>query len=154
MKLNISKAVFSEIDDIYSILKPYSDDGVILERTREDIEKNIDKFFIAKIKNNIAGVISYYNYSDELMEIRSLAVKKEYFKKGIGAALLKTLVKILLMDFNNVKIFALSYHPQFFKKSGFIEVLKDSLPEKIWKDCKNCSHRFDCGETALLYSQQ
>jgi amino-acid N-acetyltransferase len=154
MKLIIKKAVFSDIDGIYSILKPYSDDGVILERSIEEIERNIDKFFIAKIKNNIAGVISFYNYSDELMEIRSLAVKKEYYNHGIGIALLKTLVKILLKDYNNVKIFALSYLPQFFKKSDFLEVSKDSLPEKIWKDCQNCVHRFDCHETALIYSKQ
>jgi amino-acid N-acetyltransferase len=154
MKFVIRKAAFPDIDDIYSILKPYSDEGVILERPREDIENNIDKFFIAKIENNIAGVISYYNYSDELMEIRSLAVKKEYYNYGIGAALLKKLLEALLNDFNNVKIFALSYLPEFFKKAGFLEVLKDSLPEKIWKDCKNCVHQFDCGETALLYSKK
>jgi amino-acid N-acetyltransferase len=153
MKFVISKAASSDIDNIYSLLKPYSDDGVILKRSREDIEKNIDNFFIAKIKNNIAGVISYYKYSDELIEIRSLAVKKEYYNQGVGAALLKTLVKTLLIDFISVKIFALSYLPDFFKKAGFVEVLRDSLPEKIWKDCQNCAHQSDCGETALLYSK-
>jgi amino-acid N-acetyltransferase len=151
MKFVISRAAYSDIDDIYSILNPYSNDGVILDRPKEDIEKNIDKFFIAKIKNNIAGVVSYYNYSDELMEIRSLAVKKEYYNLGIGAVLVKTIVKKLLKDYKNVKIFALSYVPDFFKKAGFTEVLRDSLPEKIWKDCQNCDHQFDCGETALVY---
>jgi amino-acid N-acetyltransferase len=153
MKLTIRKAIVSDADSIYSILIRYSVEGVILERTIADIKKNIDKFFIADIKNNIAGVISYYYYSDKLIEVRSLAVKKEYYKKGIGAALLKSLINLLLNDFPKAKIFVLSYHPLFFKKSGFIEVLKDSLPEKIWKDCKNCENQHNCGETALLLSR-
>ncbi len=153
MKFIIGIAAYSDIDGIYSILNPYSSEGLILKRPRKDIEKNIDKFFTAKIKNNIAGVISYYKYSDELIEIRSLAVKKEYYNNNIGAALVGTLVNKLLKDYKNVKIFALSYVPDFFKKAGFIEVLRDSLPEKIWKDCKNCAHQYDCGETALVYSK-
>ena len=104
MKYEIREANNLEIDNIYSMLKPYSHDGVILERSREDIEKNIDKFFVAKINNNIAGVVTYYNYSDELLEIRSLAVRKEYYSQGIGAALVRILVETLLWDFNNVKI--------------------------------------------------
>lgn len=154
MKFIISKADSLNIDEIYSILNPYSHEGVILDRSKKDIGINIDKFLVAKIKNDIAGVISYYDYHDKLLEVRSLAVKKEYYKNGIGTALVKTLVKSLLNNFKNVKIFALSYHPQFFKKSGFIEVVKESLPEKIWKDCRNCAHQFDCSETALVYSKK
>ncbi|MFH0977282.1 MAG: GNAT family N-acetyltransferase [Spirochaetota bacterium] len=152
MKLTIRQANVSDTDNIYSILITYSVEGTIIERTRVDIKKNIDKFFIADIKNNIAGVISYYHYSDKLIEVRSLAVKKEYYKKGIGSALLNKLINSLLTDFPKAKIFALSYHPLFFKKSGFIEVIKDSLPEKIWKDCKKCENQHNCGETALLFS--
>ena len=154
MKFTIGKAQNSDIDDINLLLKPYSREGVILERSREDIEKNIDKFFIAKINTNTAGVVTYYNYNNELLEIRSLAVKKEYYMKGVGAALVSTLVEELLKKFNNVKIFALTNHPQFFKKSGFVVVPKDTLPEKIWKDCRYCAHQLNCDETALIYSRK
>ena len=151
MKYEIREANNFDIDDINLLLKPYSREGVILERSREDIEKNIDKFFVAKVNNNTVGVVTYYNYNNELLEIRSLAVKEEYYLKGIGAALVSTMVEALLKSFNNVKIFALTNHPQFFKKSGFIVVLKDTLPEKIWKDCQYCAHQLHCDETALIY---
>lgn len=152
MKFTIRNATNSDAKAIYSILLPYSDEGVIIKRTVEDIKQNIQNFFIAETKNDIMGVISYYNYSDNLKEVRSLAVKKKYYKKGVGIALLKGLLNILLEDYPKARIFALSIHPEFFKKSGFVEISKDTLPEKIWKDCQNCIHQNNCDETALLFS--
>ena len=67
MKYIIRKALFSDIDDIHLLLKPYSKDGVILERSRKDIEESIDNFFVAVVNNKISGVISYYNYSDNIL---------------------------------------------------------------------------------------
>ncbi len=154
MKFIIRKAFLNDAEDIYSILLPYSDNGVILKRSKEDIEENIENFLAAEINNSVAGVISYYNYSNNLKEVRSLAVNKKYYKKGIGAALLMSLINDILKNYPKARIFALSYIPQFFIKNGFIEIPKDSLPEKIWKDCRNCAHRQNCNETALLFSKQ
>ena len=151
MKFNIRKAQIQDIEGILVLLEPYSKNGVILERKKEDIESNIEKFFIAEFKNTIAGVVSYYNYSDTLIEIRSLAVVEDRHKLGIGSALLKALLKSLLNDYPDAKLFALTYQPLFFKKNNFEIVPKDSLPEKIWKDCKYCLHQDNCNETALVF---
>ncbi len=152
MNYSIRKADVADIDSIYSILKTYSVQGVILERSRDELNKNVEKFFVADNNNTIAGVISYYNYSDTLIEVRSLAVRDEYFKKGIGSALLNAMVAFLSDNFRDSRIFALTYHPDFFRKYRFNVVAKDSLPEKIWKDCKYCMNQENCGETALVFS--
>ncbi|MBN2039272.1 MAG: GNAT family N-acetyltransferase [Spirochaetes bacterium] len=154
MKYNIRKAQLRDIEAILDLLEPYSKTGVILERKREDIENNIDSFFIAESENTIAGVVSFYKYSDALIEIRSLAVNENQYKVGIGSGLLNTLVESLLFDYPGAKIFALTYHPLFFKKYNFTVVPKDSLPEKIWKDCKNCINLENCNETALIFNKQ
>jgi amino-acid N-acetyltransferase len=153
MKFIIRKALKRDIEDIYNILLPYAMDGIILERSQDEIKKNIKNFYIAEIKNKTEGVISYYSYSSNLKEIRSLAVSKEYYNNRIGASLLKELINIILKNYPRAKIFALSYVPQFFKKNGFSEVPKESLPEKIWKDCRNCAHQESCNETALVFTK-
>jgi amino-acid N-acetyltransferase len=152
MKYNIRKAEVADIESIYSILKVYSVQGVILERSKDELNKNVEKFFVAEDNNTIAGVISYYDYSDILIEVRSLAVRNEHFKKGIGSALLKAVLAFLSNNYKGARIFALTYHPDFFRKYMFHEVSKESLPEKIWKDCKYCMNRENCGETALVFS--
>lgn len=154
MKINVRCAEIDDINNIYEILNYYAEQDEILERTKDDITASLDKFIVALSGKKIIGLVSYYDYGINLKEIRSLAVKNDYRLKGVGVALLNKIVKKLLDLFPEAKIFALSYHPDFFKKSGFIEISREMLPEKIWKDCKNCKHRENCTETALIYFKQ
>jgi len=151
MKYSIKKANSSDIEDIYNLIMHYSRMGVILKRSLKDIEEFIDDFLIAESNNGIVGVVSFFNYGESLKKIRSLAVKGDLTRTGIGSALIMALVKLLLNDFPGAKIFVLTYSVNLFKKNGFIEISKDSLPEKIWKDCQNCKYEYNCGEIALLF---
>ena len=149
MSILVKQAGLKDIDSIHNILKPYAEKGIILERTKDEIVSLVNQFYIAEKDNNPIGVISYHDYDKGLIEIRSLAVKSEYFRAGVGSKLLKKLISVL-KNKDTKKIFVLTYLPQFFKKHGFIEVEKDTLAEKIWKDCYKCKDRDNCGETALI----
>ncbi|MCP4763912.1 MAG: GNAT family N-acetyltransferase [archaeon] len=153
MNIFVRKAASTDINDIYKILKPYADDGIILERSKKDIDDALNYFFVAEDNNKVIGTVSYHDYGNNLKEVRSLAVEDNSSRKGAGSALLKALIESLHKDFPEVKIFVLSYYPEFFKKLNFIEIPKDNLPEKIWKDCQNCQNRDNCGETALILSK-
>ena len=54
----------------------------------------------------------------------------------------------------NIRIFALTYQIEFFRKMGFREVEKELFPEKIWSDCVKCAKREHCDEIAVLYEIQ
>ncbi len=150
MKPEIIEPDISDALSIYSIIKIYSDEEIILERSIDDITGSIDKFLIAKRDKQTIGVISFYDYGPNLKEIRSLSVIKSELRNGIGSLLLEALIK-KISGLENSKIFTLTYIPDFFKKNGFLEVPKDSLPEKIWKDCSKCKNKDNCKETALMY---
>lgn len=151
MPYKINKPSTIDIDSIYQIIKYYADKEIILHRDKSDIQNSIDQFLVLKIKDEIAGVISYYDYGEDLKEIRSLSIKKEFLRKGIGSILLEKLVQKIL-ELKKPKIFVLTYTPDFFLSNDFIEVPHETLPEKIWKDCSNCKNRDNCNETALIYS--
>jgi len=148
--IKIHKASPADISRIFDLLIRYSVDGTILERSKEEITDSIDKFFIAKNNSDIQGVVSYFNYGPGLKEIRSLAVDKNFKRKGIGSKLVKFLIARLAEN-STPKIFVLTYSPEFFSKNGFVEVNKNTLPEKIWKDCVKCKNRETCGETPMVY---
>ncbi len=151
MNIIIKTASEGDVDDIYSLISYYASEGVILERSREDIRGNLESFLVAKIDGKFAGTVTHYAYGTMLKEVRSLAVHRDYQGFGVGSALLKHLI-ITVRAKGHAKIFTLTYKPEFFAKNGFITVPKDDFPEKIWKDCTNCRDREKCGETALVYA--
>ena len=149
--VSIRKAVAEDSDYIHNIISSYSEDGILLSRTLDDISHNIDNFLVAEIEGVIVGVITFYDYGDHLKEVRSLAVNKSYLRRGIGSSLLQALIRNLGAA-NKPKIFVLTYTPAFFERNGFTVISMDNLPEKIWKDCMYCTKQDNCTETALEYT--
>jgi len=86
---------------------------------------------------------------DGLAEIRSLAVRPDRLKKGIG----KALVSHCLAEAKTLgvgRVFVLTYQSPFFRNLGFFDLDKKELPHKIWTDCLNCVKFPDCDESALM----
>lgn len=147
---SIRAAVPEDIAAIHAIIQDYADEGIILARTVDEIREHLASFLVAETDEGIIGVIAYYDYGYGLKEIRSLCVRRDVVRSGIGSKLLAAMIG-KLRDQGRPRIFVLSYSPGFFRKNGFREVSMDSLPEKIWKDCLTCHHYEDCNETALEF---
>lgn len=147
----IRKATSADINAIHEIISSYSEEGILLSRTLDDINAGLDNFFVAEIGKETVGVITFFDYGDHLKEVRSLAVHKRYLRRRIGSDLLHALIRHLTAA-NTPRIFVLTYTPAFFEKNGFTEISMDTLPEKIWKDCMYCKKQDNCTETALEYT--
>ena len=152
MKITIRKAISADAEHILALLSPYVKKGILLPRSKEEIEKSSDTFTVAIANEKIIGVVSHYKYNNKLFEIRSLAVSSRHHHKGIGKQLVAHAIEDILLQHKDAKIFCLTYKPSFFKKAGFIVVAKETLPDKIWKDCQYCQHKDNCTETAMVYS--
>jgi amino-acid N-acetyltransferase len=129
----------------------YADNKEMLHRSLNAIYENIQEYVVIENKGKIIACGALHVTWDDLAEIKALAVSKEYARKGLGAKLVRTLEKNAI-DLGLVKVFALSFKPAFFKKLGYKEIKKESLPQKIWGECINCHLFPDCGEVPLLIS--
>ncbi len=152
MNIIIRKATSEDAHHILALLSPYVKKGILLPRSKEEIEQGSDTFTVAIVQKKIVGVVSHYKYNNRLFEIRSLAVYNRYHNKGIGKQLVEYAVNDILQHHKDAKIFCLTYKPSFFKKAGFMAVAKETLPDKIWKDCQYCKQRDNCTETAMVYA--
>ena len=150
MAAHIRRARPDDTDAVHSIITLSAERSGILPRTKEDILSSIDTFLVAETDGVMVGVVSYHNYGPDLKEVRSLSVDREYSRHGIGTLLLKNLVKMIHTE-SKARIFALSSLPEFFLKNGFRVVERNTLPEKIWKDCDVCPRKDQCTSTALEY---
>jgi len=87
----------------------------------------------------------------DLAEIKSLAVSEACKQKGIGRMLVAAAAE-QAATLGVPKVFALTLEPEFFLKSGFEIVEKESMPMKVWSDCARCPKQQNCDEIAVMKS--
>jgi len=142
-----------DVREIHSLLNNYAKQGLLLACSISSLYDRLRDFVVYVDRENaIMGVCALHITWENLAEIRSLAVREEYWGRGVGAKL----VKQCLMEADMLgisSIFTLTYQPGFFRKLGFADIDKRDLPHKIWSDCINCSNFPDCDEEALMYNR-
>lgn len=145
----IRKAKISDVKEIQSLVNHYADSGQMLPRTLNELYEGLRDFHVFEDNGSLIGVCALHVSWDGLTEIRSLAVRKDRIKSGIGTALVRQCLTEAA-QLQAARVFVLTYQDGFFKKLGFTAVDKKELPHKIWTDCLNCVKFPDCDESALI----
>lgn len=145
------KAKMSDIKNIAALINFYAEKGAMLPRTIPSMYQRIRDFTIIEESSTIIAVGSLHILWNDLAEICSLAVRPESVNCGLGSSLVKKMIQESKeLEIKNV--FTLTYQPLFFEKCGFKRVNKESLPQKVWTECINCSKFPNCDEIALIRS--
>ncbi len=147
--LKVRKAGMRDIPPILSLIDAYAADGIMLPRTEFEMSENIRDFSVAYDGERLAGCGALHFYTPTTAEVRSLAVLPDLKQKGVGRALVEAL-EAEARENDLEAIFAFTYAPGFFAKSGFVEVERGELPLKAWKDCLRCPKFQNCDEIAVL----
>lgn len=147
--MRIRKVKITDIKQIHKFVNEFAKKEEMLPRALNELYEGIRDFFVYEEDGIIKGVCALRILWEDLAEIRSLAVREEYQRLGIGKSLIKRCLKDA-KDLGIKKVFALTYQPEFFKKVGFIEIDKAKLPHKIWGDCLKCPKFPECDEHAVI----
>jgi amino-acid N-acetyltransferase len=87
--------------------------------------------------------------SDQLAEVRSLAVHESQQGQGLGGVMVNALVQMAKeRDFRQVC--ALTLRENFFVRLGFRIVDRWSISPKLWQECIYCPKFHRCDEVAVL----
>jgi amino-acid N-acetyltransferase len=147
--LKIRKAKISDLIQVHKLVNEFAKLEEMIPRSLNELYETLRDFVICEEDDSVCGVCALHIMWEDLAEIRSLAVDKKYQKRGIGRSLVKQCLKEA-KALGLKRIFALTYHPEFFRKLGFLDIDKSSLPQKIWGDCLRC-HKFpECDEHAVI----
>ena len=150
--MKLVKAQLSDIPAMQALVVSEVKEGVILNRTEDEVANNIRSYVLAKEGSTIVGYAALHVHSKRLAEIRSLIVNSEYRGQNIGQKIVNfTLEEAKVLGVEE-DVLVLTYLPAFFEKLGFKEIHKEVIPEhKIWADCIKCIHFPVCNEIALVY---
>ncbi len=145
----IRNAKMSDASEILNLVNYHAERGLMLKKCPYDIYKNIQGFFVYEENGQVIGCARISVAWKDLVEVASLAVHKDHIKKGIGTKLVEKCLS-RAKELGVPRVFSLTYQCDFFKKCGFTEVDRDTLPHKVFGDCLNCSKVECCDEHAFI----
>jgi len=146
--VKVRPARLTDIETLEGMVAYWANMGENLPRSRNELIRDIGSFVVAEHQGEVTGCASLYVYDSGLAEIRSLGVEAGWQGQGQG----KTIVNFLVNRARQMaikKVFVLTRTPEFFMKLDFIPTSKALLPEKVLKDCGQCSRQYACDEVAL-----
>lgn len=122
----------ADIDDIGGILdliRPLEEQGVLVRRSREQLEQEIHQFTIIEKDGLIIGCAALYPYANERMaEMACVAIHPEY-RDGNRGLLLLNHMRLQSKAKGIEHIFVLTTHSlHWFREQGFHEMSVDFLP--------------------------
>jgi amino-acid N-acetyltransferase len=145
----IRKAVIQDVKEIQALINGFAKDELMLARSLNELYDNIRDFWVCEKNKSIYGCCALHICWQDLAEIKSLAVRAQSHKKGIGTELVNVCIAEAKM-LGAKKLFALTYAPGFFLRLGFHKVKHAALPHKVWAECINCPKFPNCKEIALV----
>ena len=121
----------------------------MLHRSLESVYDNLREFQLARDDGGkVVGCVALDVFWADLAEVKSLAVAPDRRGARIGAKL----IEAAIADARRLgvkKVFALTYEKDFFAKFGFKTIDRNTLPEKVWRECIACPKVDACDEIAM-----
>ena len=150
-KIRTRKAILPDAPAIHALIAHYAGRNVLLPRTLGEICENVRDFTVVEQSGRVIGCGALHLYGQHLAEVRSIAVTREAQGQGAGSKLVEALLKESRQH-QVAQVCLFTRSPQYFGRLGFVEVPHAVLPDKIFKDCRNCPMFTRCDETAMIYA--
>ena len=123
-------ATIDDVGGILALIAPLEADGILVRRSRELLEMEIDRFSVLEYDGLIIGCAALYPFPQEkAAELACMAVHPDYRSAGRGEALLEYMqVRALGKGFK--QLFVLTTRTaHWFLERGFTEAGVDKLPK-------------------------
>lgn len=126
---SVRKATVDDIAGLLELIKPLEREGILVERSREKLELEIDHFTVLERDGTAIGCVALYPFPGRPdAEVACLAVRPEYSRGGRGDLLLKQVESEAAAAGIN-RLFILTTHAEhWFLERGFTPAELDDLP--------------------------
>jgi len=135
---------------ICGLINEYAERGRMLHRSLESVYESLREFQVGEADDGrVVACVAVDTFWADLAEIKSLAVAPDRLGEGLGTRM----AAAAIADARRIgvkKLFALTYEKEFFARQGFEVIDRDTLPEKVWRECIACPKADACDEVAMI----
>ncbi len=143
------RARAADAETIQRIITHFAEQGLLLPRTLEEVQGHLPHFLVYEVEGAVIGCVALETYGADLAEVRSLAVAPGYEGHGLGARLLRFAL-VVARRRKIARVFAVTHAPEFFERQGFAAARRQSIPEKVERDCRTCPKERTCKLVAVV----
>jgi amino-acid N-acetyltransferase len=128
---NLRNATIDDAGGILQIIGPLEEQGILVRRSRERLETEIERFVVAEHDNGIIGCAALYAFPDEKVgELAALAVHPDFRREGYGEALMSE-IEARARKLKLANLFVLTTRTsQWFLERGFHTATIADLPRQ------------------------
>ncbi len=121
-------ASIDDVAGILSLIAPLENQGVLVKRSRELLEMEIDHFLVVKRDAMIVACAALYPYEGRIAELACMVVHPDYQSQGRGDSLLRA-IEQRARSTGITRLFILTTHTShWFRERGFERADLSSLP--------------------------
>src|SRR5690606_29022390 len=91
---SLRQASIEDVGGILELLEPMEQQGILVRRSRELLEAEIDRFRVIEKDGAIIACAALYPYDNDMAELACVATRGDYRNQGRGAVLLKSIEQI------------------------------------------------------------
>lgn len=126
---HLRPAAIDDVGGILSLIEPLEQEGILVQRPRELLEQEIERFFVDEIDGRLVGCVALYPFADtDAGEMACLAVAPDFRGGGRGEALLG-MAEDAARAAGLARLFVLTTRTaHWFIEHGFVQVNPDDLP--------------------------
>jgi len=126
----VRNAQIEDVGGVIDLISPLEEQGVLVKRSREHLELEIENFIVLERDQHIIGCAALYPQENGFAELACLAVHPEYQGQELGSELL-TALENTAKETQSKSLFLLTTHTHhWFIEHGFQLSSIDALPEK------------------------
>ncbi len=128
---HLRSATIDDVGGILAIIEPLEDEGVLVRRSRERLEMEIERFVVAEHDDVIIGCAALYAFPKEKVgELAALAVHPDFRREGYGEALMHE-IEQRARKLRLTRLFVLTTRTSgWFIERGFVESDPSRLPSR------------------------
>ncbi len=121
MSVLVRGAKTSDIKKIRLIVDTYASERKLLSKETVTLYENVQEFTVAEVNGEVIGCGALHVLWEDLAEVRTVAVIKEWQGKKVGHEILENILS-KAKELGVKKVFCLTFETKFFGAHGFTEI--------------------------------
>ncbi len=125
----LRNANIEDISGILDLIRPLEQQGILIKRSREQLELEIHKFYIITRDREVIACVALYDTADPMVaELACLAVNNHYRGGNRGDKLLKHIEQVAYQQGKQRLLVLTTQTTQWFRERGFVKASIEDLP--------------------------